>query len=36
VDPSLIAPRTLLIELGADWEAGQTLLMDWQRRLLSG
>jgi ribonuclease D len=36
VDPSLIAPRTLLIELGADWEAGQALLMDWQRRLLAG
>jgi ribonuclease D len=35
LDPSLIATRSTLIELAADWQAGQGMLMSWQRQLLA-
>lgn len=34
LDPSLIAPRSLLLDLARDWEAHAHRLMQWQRQLL--
>jgi ribonuclease D len=34
LDPSLIAPRSLLLDLARDWEAHAPRLMQWQRQLL--
>jgi ribonuclease D len=36
LDPTLIASRSLLVQLAADWERHQELLMKWQRELLAG
>ncbi|MEY2408157.1 MAG: ribonuclease [Verrucomicrobiota bacterium] len=35
LDPTLIAPRALLIALAGDWEEYEKELMPWQRELLS-
>jgi ribonuclease D len=36
LDPAILAPRSLLVELAADWDRGQAQLMDWQRQFLVG
>ena len=36
LDPSLIATRTMLVQLAADGETREPLLMNWQRQLLFG
>ena len=36
LDPAIVAPRSLLVQLAADWDGSQAQLMDWQRQLLLG
>jgi ribonuclease D len=36
LDPAIVAPRNLLVQLAADWDGSQTQLMSWQRQLLAG
>lgn len=36
LEPSLIAPRSVLVELARDWETHAPRLMRWQRELLEG
>jgi ribonuclease D len=36
LDPAIVAPRNLLVQLAADWDGSQAQLMDWQRQLLAG
>lgn len=35
IDPTLVAPRAMLSEVAHSWEKGSSLLMRWQRQLLS-
>ena len=35
IDPTLIAPRALLIALAGDWKEHEHELMSWQRELLA-
>ena len=36
LDPAIVAPRSLLVQLAADWDGNQAQVMDWQRQLLAG
>jgi hypothetical protein len=35
IDPSMIAPRAMLLRLAKDWDRHSQELMKWQRDLLS-